>query len=181
MLNFPKYGRNIKRYADASFNSAWKEMVGLSVSELRSYHSDTNPDAPIAFVVKNTFGKSGLAGSVATRLECDQQMPDTALKLYPFWEEEYQRTEWHSHIYAACAMSWFSSKYMTAGAERPFYSKTDEELDRLENLTADDVDDFVQVTQASVTNMAARFEKRERASESNHARLNRIAATTKTG
>ena len=176
MIRLPKYGRNVIRYADAAFDSAWREVVSIGVPGIREYLSDSNPECAVPFNVHLKFGGSGLIGATVTRIAPDGGYQLAASHIYPLWEIEYQRRQWHSHVYRAVAYRYAIERYGSSGTQRPLYLLADEEVEAIVMCRSDFGDDFVSEIQSHCRSTVARWELERRAHESNHARIERLAA-----
>ncbi|WHZ36528.1 hypothetical protein [Sagittula sp. MA-2] len=176
MIRLPRYGKNIRRYADAAFDAAWREVVTIGIPGVREYLSSSNPECAVPFNVHLKFGGSGLIGATVERIEPKGEFELIAAHIYPLWEIDYQRREWHSQIYRAAALRYTVERYGRGGSRRPFYALSDEEVDRSLNSPSNAGDDFVADVGFYARSLIARWELDHRARESNHAKLERLAA-----
>lgn len=181
MIRLPKYGRNIRRYADAAFGAAWREAMALTVEQLRDYYDDGNLDCAVSFDVQLKFGKSGLIGATAKLLA---PVPDSGFRvtgslIYPLRASDPQRQRWHAEIYRAAAMRYAVERYGPAIGRRPLFSVADAEVEAMAELPLVFDPDPIRSAEQRCHQFVARQELDHRARESNHARLERLGAAMK--
>ncbi|WP_265499589.1 hypothetical protein [Paracoccus beibuensis] len=179
MIRLPRYGKNIRRYADAAFDAAWRETMALTVEELRGYHDEGNPDCAVPFDLSLKFGKSGLFGATVTRMP---PVPDggfrvTGSLIHPFAPIDWQRQRWHAEIYRAVAMRYAIERYHPATGRRPLYLLPDAQVEVMAQLPTTFDGDLVQGVEQRCRHMIAQWELDHRANESNHAKLERLSTS----
>lgn len=174
MIRLPKYGRNIRRYADAAFDAAWREVVAIGIPGVREYLSASNPECAVPFSVHLKFGSSGLIGATVTRIPPNGEFELIADHICPLWEIDHQRREWHSQIYRTVVHRYVLERYGPASGKRPLYQMPDDDVTAMAVSSTDVGDDFVQRVGEQFRSMVARWELEHRAHESNHARMARM-------
>lgn len=176
MIRLPKYGHNIRRYADAAFDAAWREVVAIGIPGVREYLSNSNPECAVPFNVRLKFSGSGLIGATVTRIPPNGEFELIADHICPLWEIESQRRGWHSQVYRTVVHRYALERYGPASGKRPFYQMLDEAVTAVAVGSTDVGDNFVQHVGEQCCSMVARWELEHRARESNHARIERLGA-----